>query len=53
MQKDIPYIFEVLKRGSEEAEKIAAQTLKEVRDSMKINYFADTALIKEQAEKFK
>ena len=53
LQKDIPYIYEVLKKGSEEAEKTAAQTLKEVRDSMKINYFADEELIQGQAEKFR
>lgn len=52
LQKDIPYIYEVLKKGSEEAEKVAAQTLDEVRDSMKINYFSDKELIMEQTEKF-
>ena len=53
LQKDIPYIYEVLKKGSEEAEKMAAQTLDEVRSAMKINYFADAELIREQSEKFK
>ncbi|MEY8515495.1 tryptophan--tRNA ligase [Lachnospiraceae bacterium 29-84] len=52
LQKDIPYIYEVLKRGSEEAEQVAAQTLDKVRDAMKINYFSDTELIQGQAEKF-
>ncbi|EOS23847.1 tryptophan-tRNA ligase [Lachnospiraceae bacterium 3-1] len=52
LQKDIPYIYEVLKKGSEAAEKVAAQTLNEVRNSMKINYFADEELIRQQAEKF-
>lgn len=52
LQKDIPYVYEVLKKGSEEAEKVAAQTLDEVRSAMKINYFSDEALIKEQSEKF-
>ncbi len=51
-EKDIPAVYEILKKGSEKAEKVAAQTLKEVRESMKINYFDDMALIKEQAEKY-
>jgi len=29
----------MLKEGSEKAEKVAAQTLKEVKDAMGINYF--------------
>ncbi len=53
LQKDIPYIYEVLKKGSEEAEKAAAGTLDKVRSAMKINYFADAELIREQAEKFR
>lgn len=53
LQKDIPYIYEVLKKGSEVAEKTAARTLDEVRSVMRINYFADTELIREQSEKFK
>ena len=53
LQKDIPYIYEVLKKGSEEARCVAAQTLEGVRSAMKINYFADAELIREQSEKFK
>lgn len=52
LQKDIPYIYEVLKKGSEEARKAAAQTLSDVRAAMKINYFSDEQLIKEQAERY-
>jgi tryptophanyl-tRNA synthetase len=52
-QKDIPYVYEVLKKGSEKAREAAAQTLHEVRDAMKINYFEDEALIREQTERFK
>lgn len=51
-QKDIPYVYEILKKGSEKAEAVAAQTLKEVKDAMKINYFDDVELIKSQSEKF-
>lgn len=52
LQKDIPEIYEILKKGSEKAEAVAAQTLKEVKDAMKINYFDDKALIEAQAERF-
>lgn len=45
LQKDIPEIFNILKKGSEDAEKVAANTLKKVKDSMKINYFSDKKLI--------
>ncbi len=52
LQKDIPYVYEVLKKGSEAAREVAAKTLDEVRASMKINYFEDEALIRSQAEKY-
>ncbi len=51
-EKDIPTVFDILKEGSEKAEKVAAETLAEVRRSMKINYFEDKARIKEQVEKY-
>lgn len=51
-QKDIPYVYEILRKGSEKAEAVAAQTLKEVKESMKINYFDDVELIQSQAERF-
>ena len=52
LQKDIPAIYEILKKGSEKAEAVAAQTLKEVKDARKFNYFDDKALIEAQAERF-
>ena len=51
-EKDIPTVYEILKKGSQEAEAVAADTLSKVRAAMKINYFDDAALIKEQAEKY-
>ena len=50
--KDIPAIYEMLKKGCETAREAAAQTLDEVRRAMKINYFDDAALIEEQAKRF-
>ena len=52
LQKDIPYVYEVLKKGSEVARETAAQTLHEVRDAMKVNYFDDMELIRSQAKKY-
>lgn len=51
-EKDIPAIYEILKKGCEVARETAAQTLDEVRRAMKINYFDDAELIAEQAKKF-
>ena len=51
-QKDIPYVYEVLRKGSEVARETAEQTLQEVRNAMKINYFDDLDLIREQSEKY-
>ena len=52
LQKDIPYVYEVLKKGSEAAREVAATTLDEVKAAMKINYFDDDALIKASVEKY-
>ena len=52
-QKDIPYVYEILKKGSEKAEAVAEKTLQEVKASIKINYFNDQELIAAQAEKFR
>lgn len=52
-QKDIPYVYEILKKGSEKAQSVAAQTLGEVKKSMKINYFEDAELVNAQAERFR
>ena len=52
-QKDIPGVYEMLRKGCEVARAAAAETLDEVRRAMKINYFDDAALIAEQAERFK
>ncbi len=51
-QKDIGYVYEVLKKGSEVAEAKAAQTLAEVKAAMRINYFDDQELIDSQIRKY-
>lgn len=51
-EKDIPYVYEVLRKGSDAAREVAEQTLNEVRDAMKINYFDDDDFIREQSYKF-
>ena len=49
-EKDIPEVFNLLKKGSDAAREVAAQTLNDVRQAMKINYFDDIDLIKQQSE---
>ena len=51
-EKDIPAVYEILKKGSEEAEAVAAQTLAEVRAAMRINYFDNDDMIREQEAKY-
>lgn len=51
-EKDIPAIYDMLKKGCEEAREVATQTLADVRRAMKIDYFNDAALIQEQAKRF-
>ena len=51
-EKDIPEVYRMLKKGSDEAREVAAQTLRDVRATMKINYFEDEELIRMQSEHF-
>lgn len=48
----IPEVYEILKSGTEAAEKVAAATLTDVKNAMKINYFEDPEWIAEQEAKF-
>ena len=52
LEKDIPYIYEVLRNGSIRARNKAAETLDDVKKAMKIIYFDDEELIKAQSEKY-
>lgn len=51
-EKDIPAVYDILKKGSEVAREVAAQTLSDVRKAMRIDYFDDKKLIEEQAKYF-
>lgn len=51
-EQDIPGIYEILKKGTEQARETAAQTMDEVRHAMRIDYFNDLDLIRQQAERF-
>ena len=52
-EQDIPEIYNILKKGTEQARETAAQTMSEVRSAMQINYFDDQELIQSQAERFR
>lgn len=52
LEKDIPAVYDILKKGSEVAREVAAQTLSDVRKAMRIDYFDDKKLIEEQAKHF-
>ena len=51
-ERDIPAVYDILKKGSEVAEAAAQATLDEVKKSMQIDYFNDSTLIAEQAKRF-
>ncbi|MFR3729486.1 tryptophan--tRNA ligase [Lacrimispora sp.] len=51
-EANIPYVFQILKEGSEKAAAAAANTLRGVKAAMKINYFDDMELIEEQSKKY-
>ncbi|MBR5053987.1 MAG: tryptophan--tRNA ligase [Bacteroidales bacterium] len=55
LEQNIPYVYEVLRKGSEVARAAAAETLADVKRSMRINYFDPgvlDALIEEQKAKY-
>ena len=52
-EQHIPEVYEILRKGTEAARERGQKTLEEVKAAMQINYFEDTALIAEQAEKYK
>ena len=52
-EQDIPEIYNMLRKGTEKARLTAQETMEEVRHAMRIDYFNDTELIRQQAERFK
>lgn len=52
LEKDIPGIYEILKKGCEKARETAGKTMDNVRNAMKLNYFNDSELIAEQVKKY-
>ena len=52
-EQRIEEVYAVLRTGSEQARREAAQTLNDVRRAMRINYFEDGELIASQAEAYK
>lgn len=51
-EKDIPEVYNILKKGTEAAYAVAQDTLNDVKAAMKIDYFNDAELIKVQSEKY-
>ena len=55
LEQDLPYVYEVLRQGTEAARAKAAATLADVKKAMRINYFDPGVLeelIREQSEKY-
>ena len=52
LEQDIPGIYDILRKGTEQAREVAAQTMSEVRKAMRIDYFDDAELIRQQSERF-
>ena len=52
-EQNIPEIFDMLLKGSEDSREVGAETLKKVKAAMGINYFEDVELINKQQQKYK
>ena len=52
-EQDIPEVYNILRKGTEQAREVAAQTMAEIRAAMQINYFDDEELIRSQADRFR
>ena len=52
-EQDIPEIYNILRKGTVSAHEVAAKTMDEVRHAMRIDYFDDEELIREQSERFR
>ena len=52
-EQHIEEVYDILRRGSDEARATAQETLEEVRRAMRINYFEDRELIERQAAEYR
>ncbi len=52
LEKDIPAVIDILRKGTEVAREAGAQTMSEVRRAMRLDYFDDDAFTAEQAARF-
>ena len=53
LEQDIPEIYNILRKGTDQAREVAVQTMDEVRKAMRIDYFNDAELIAQQSEAFR
>ena len=53
LEENIPAVYKVLFEGSDEARKVAQETLQKVKKAMGLDYRHDEDLIKEQSEKYR
>ncbi len=51
-EKNIEGVYEILREGSRAAKEMAAETLREVKHAMRIDYFEDAAFLAEQKGRF-
>ena len=52
-EQHIEEVYDILRKGSDEARATAQETLEEVRRAMRINYFEDIELIERQAAEYR
>jgi tryptophanyl-tRNA synthetase len=52
LENNIDYVYDILKKGTENANKKANETLKEVKKAMQIDYFEDKEFLKEIKDKY-
>ncbi len=52
-EQHIEEVYDILRKGSDEARATAQETLEEVRRAMRINYFEDRELIEHQAAEYR
>ena len=51
-EQNLDYVYDVLKKGCETARERAAETMKDVRYAMRIDYFETNDMLREQKEKY-